>query len=71
MQDNIHPLPSRGEPNQIKAFLNKPVHESTVGDALVMHTATVLISVLVPMAVQGWVILIQRSKTSQNLHSVE
>lgn len=71
MEDNLRALPPINPPNPIKTFLKKPMNESTIGDALTLHASTVLISVLIPMAVQGSLILIQRAKASQNLHVIK
>lgn len=46
----------------VKDFLNKPMHAETVGDYLIVHTGSVVISTLVPLAIQGWILLIQRAK---------
>lgn len=48
-------------PNELRNFLNKPAHETTVGDTLLIQTATVLIHILVPKMVQGLEILLSQS----------
>jgi hypothetical protein len=48
------------KPDIVKSFLNKPMHETTIADTLIIHAASVLISEMTHLAVYGWVIIMKK-----------
>lgn len=46
-------------PNAMRAFLNKPMSEMTIGDSLALHGASVLVSLTLRASWEGWMYLTQ------------
>lgn len=45
---------------EVKDFLNKPTHETTIGDTLLITAATIVMSELIRMSLQGWLIMAKK-----------
>lgn len=60
MEDNVTHLPMPKPKTPVKDFLVKPMQEMTMGDNLLLHTSSTVISLLVGMLFQGAITLGKR-----------
>lgn len=48
------------EDRSVRKYFKKPMAETTIGDTLVLHACTVVISIFVGMSIQSWIHFIQK-----------
>lgn len=71
MNDNIRPLPSMFKKKKerkeraIQKFLKKPMHETTIGDTLVLNASVVIITIVISTSIQGWMVLASKGFDKQ------
>lgn len=60
MDDNVRKFRKKPKETPVRDFLKKPMHETTVGDTLVLHASTVVLTIVITTAVQGWIYILSR-----------